>query len=147
MKVTVEVLQRVYNNMQEQGDHINAVGEEYLDPESHLHVIDAYEMPLWNWSLERATFEKYAQSSKPLQFIDSYHRYGHTMSAAGSAETRVLALRNRLHIIKQSVLRNEHFAPSTIPSRDREHLVTVRIFFNRRYLMKNSRSSGQQSSS
>lgn len=58
MKVTVEVLQRVYDNMQDQGDHINDAGEEYLDPDSHLHVVDAYDMPLWNWSLERGTFER-----------------------------------------------------------------------------------------
>lgn len=32
----------------------------------------------------------------------------------------------RLNIIKQCVLRNEHFAPSTLPSRDRERLVTLR---------------------
>lgn len=35
-------------------------------------------------------------------------------------------MRDRLNIIKQCVLRNEHFAPSTLPSRDRERLVTVR---------------------
>lgn len=44
---------------------------------------------------------------------------------SGSAESRVFAMRDRLHIIKQSVLRNEHFAPSTLPSRDRARLVTV----------------------
>jgi DNA polymerase epsilon subunit 2 len=44
---------------------------------------------------------------------------------AGSADSRVLAMRDRLHIIRQSVLRNEHFSPSTLPSRDRERLVTV----------------------
>ncbi|KAG6821618.1 hypothetical protein H0H93_000127 [Arthromyces matolae] len=37
-----------------------------------------------------------------------------------------LAIRNRLHIIKQCVLRNEHFAPSTLPSKDRERLVTLK---------------------
>ena len=37
-----------------------------------------------------------------------------------------MATRNRLNIIKQSVLRNEHFAPSTLPSRDRERLVTLK---------------------
>lgn len=38
----------------------------------------------------------------------------------------MLSVRNRLNIIKQSVLRNEHFAPSTLPSRDRERLVTLK---------------------
>lgn len=44
---------------------------------------------------------------------------------SGTAESRINSARNRLHIIKQTVLRNEHFSPSTLPSRDREHLVTV----------------------
>lgn len=35
-------------------------------------------------------------------------------------------MRDRLHIIRQCVLRNEHFAPSTVPSRDREKLVTLK---------------------
>lgn len=48
------------------------------------------------------------------------------MSVSGSADSRVLSVRNRLNIIKQSVLRNEHFAPSTLPSRDRQHLVTLK---------------------
>ena len=34
--------------------------EDFLDPESHLHFIDAYEMPLWNWSTERSAFERRA---------------------------------------------------------------------------------------
>lgn len=35
-------------------------------------------------------------------------------------------MRNRYNIIKQVILRNDHFSPSTIPSRDREHLLTLR---------------------
>lgn len=48
------------------------------------------------------------------------------LTVAGTADSRVLAIRNRLNIIKQSVLRNEHFAPSTLPSRDRDRLVTLK---------------------
>jgi hypothetical protein len=40
----------------------------------------------------------------------------------------VLSIRDRLNVIRQCVLRNEHFAPSTLPSRDREKLVTVGFF-------------------
>jgi len=54
-------------------------------------------------------------------------RSGTPPTISGSAESRVLAIRNRLNIIKQCVLRNEHFAPSTLPSHDRERLVTVRF--------------------
>ncbi|KAF7332054.1 DNA polymerase epsilon subunit [Mycena kentingensis (nom. inval.)] len=109
MKVSVEVLQRVYESLQDQGQR-PGVEKEALDPDAHLFLVDAFEMPLWHWSPERGTFERV---STPL-----------TMSS--SAESRVLAVRDRLNIIKQSVLRNEHFAPSTLPSRDRERLVTLR---------------------
>ncbi|KAF8138420.1 DNA polymerase epsilon, subunit B [Boletus edulis] len=109
MKVSLSILQRVYDALQDQGPG-DRVETELLDPESHLYVIDAFEMPAWNWSYERGTFER---SLIPP-----------TMS--GTAESRIASTRNRLHIIKQSILRNEHFSPSTLPSRDREHLVTLK---------------------
>ncbi|KAH8830491.1 DNA polymerase alpha/epsilon subunit B-domain-containing protein [Flagelloscypha sp. PMI_526] len=107
MKVSVAVLRRVYDSLNEERTEIE---QETIDPESHLYVIDAFEMPRWHWSNERGTFEK---STQPQSF-------------AGSADSRIFAFRDRLDIIRQSVLRNEHFAPSTVPSRDREQLVTLR---------------------
>ncbi|KAJ3512535.1 hypothetical protein NLJ89_g3461 [Agrocybe chaxingu] len=107
MKVSKEVLQRVYESLQDQGERTQ-VEKEIIDPENHLFIIDAFEMPRWTWSQERGTFEK---SSVPL-------------TTSGSPESRVTSIRDRLNIIKQCVLRNEHFAPSTLPSRDREKLVT-----------------------
>jgi hypothetical protein len=58
MKVSLSILQRVYEALQDQGsgDHAET---ELLDPDSHLYVIDAFEMPSWNWSHERGTFERY----------------------------------------------------------------------------------------
>ena len=47
------------------------------------------------------------------------------LTSSGTPESRVGSIRDRLNIIRQCVLRNEHFAPSTLPSRDREKLVTV----------------------
>ncbi|RDB22824.1 DNA polymerase epsilon subunit B [Hypsizygus marmoreus] len=109
MKVSVEVLKRVYDAIQGQDQRVN-VEKELIDPESHLFVINAFEMPLWHWSQESGTFTKV---TTPL-------------TISGSPESRILAMRDRLHIIKQCVLRNEHFAPSTLPSRDRERLVTLK---------------------
>lgn len=57
MKVSVDVLQRVYESLQDQGQRSDAE-KEAIDPENHLFVIDAFEMPLWHWSSERGTFEK-----------------------------------------------------------------------------------------
>ncbi|KAF7968423.1 hypothetical protein HWV62_30579 [Athelia sp. TMB] len=110
MKVSVDILQRVYEALQDQGERVNEGSKEAIDPDSHLQIVDAFEMPLWHWSGERGTFEKASAQ----------------LSVSGSADSRILAIRNRLNIIKQSVLRNEHFAPSTLPSRDRERLVTLK---------------------
>lgn len=108
MKVSLDILRRVYDSLQDQG--ADDTESELLDPDSHLYVIDAFEMPLWNWSHERGTFER-----SPIP-----------STISGTAESRINAIRNRLFIIRQSILRNEHFSPSTIPSRDREHLVTLK---------------------
>ncbi|KAF5390524.1 hypothetical protein D9757_002702 [Collybiopsis confluens] len=108
MKVSIEVLQRVYELLQDQGQ--NEEETEAVDPDAHLHFINAFEMPRWHWSIERGTFERAPTSA----------------TVSGSAESRVLAVRDRLNVIKQCVLRNEHFAPSTLPSRDRDRLVTLR---------------------
>ncbi|KAN0115600.1 DNA polymerase alpha/epsilon subunit B domain containing protein [Russula decolorans] len=110
MKVSVEILNRVYQTLQSSGDQRTRKEDGYLDPEDHLHFVDAFEMPLWHWSPERGSFDKAR----------------HQSSVLGTAESRILAIRDRLNIIKQTILRNEHFAPSTIPSRDREHLLTLK---------------------
>ncbi|KAF8913996.1 epsilon DNA polymerase [Gymnopilus junonius] len=102
-------LRRVHESLQDQGDRTQ-VEKELIDPENHLFFIDAFEMPRWTWSVERGAFEK---SSTPS-------------TSSGSPESRVASMRDRLHVIKQCVLRNEHFAPSTLPSRDRERLVTLK---------------------
>jgi DNA polymerase epsilon subunit 2 len=53
------------------------------------------------------------------------HRASVAPNSSGSADSRVVAARDRLYIIRQTVMRNEHFSPSTLPSKDREHLLTV----------------------
>ncbi|KAI0702873.1 epsilon DNA polymerase [Cytidiella melzeri] len=110
MKVSLDVLRRVYDTFQTGGDTDGQGDDDFLDSDSNLHVINAYDMPLWNWSTERTAFER-----KP-----------DPLTISGSAESRVAAVRNRLNIIKQTVLRNDHFSPSTLPSRDRENLLTLR---------------------
>ena len=65
MKVSLDVLQRVYDTFQDGGD---AGDSDYMDPDNHLHFIDAFEMPLWNWSTERSAFERYA-SMKPCSIL------------------------------------------------------------------------------
>lgn len=57
MKVSVDVLRRVYESLRDQGE-ATSTEKEFLDPDNHLYFIDAFDMPLWHWSSERGTFEK-----------------------------------------------------------------------------------------
>lgn len=59
MKVSLPVLQHVYQILKEKGERNESGIDELLNPENHLFFIDAYEMPRWNWSQTRSTFEKY----------------------------------------------------------------------------------------
>jgi DNA polymerase epsilon subunit 2 len=61
MKVMLPILKRVYELLQVSGDQRTGVNDMYLDPDTHLWFIDAFEMPTWHWSHERSTFERYVQ--------------------------------------------------------------------------------------
>lgn len=67
MKVSEDVLQRVYHLFKEHGNKTNDHFADMLDPESHLHIVNAFDMPLWNWSVERGSFEKYGKLLKILK--------------------------------------------------------------------------------
>ena len=57
MKVSIDILQRVYDTFQNGGD--TGQGEDdWLDPDAHLHFVNAYDMPLCNWSPEKDAFER-----------------------------------------------------------------------------------------
>lgn len=60
MMVSVDVLKRVYEALQDQGERPQ-VEKELIDPEKLLFFIDAFEMPRWTWSPERGTFEKFVK--------------------------------------------------------------------------------------
>lgn len=58
--MTKNILERVYHSIgtSDDPDYIgNPLDAEEMDPESHLYFINAFEMPLWNYSHERNTFE------------------------------------------------------------------------------------------
>ena len=58
-KVSVDILKRVYDAFQKNGE-AGEGEDDFLDPEAHLYFIDAFEMPLWNWSTEKGTFDRCA---------------------------------------------------------------------------------------
>ncbi|KZS98045.1 DNA polymerase epsilon subunit B [Sistotremastrum niveocremeum HHB9708] len=110
MKVSMAILQRVYDDFQTSQEGSANDGESSLDPDTHLHFIDAFDMPAWHWSPEKSGFEKI--SKRP--------------TISGTADSRISAIRNRLHVIRQTILRSEHFTVSTIPSRDGAKLLELR---------------------
>ncbi|KAH8113232.1 epsilon DNA polymerase [Phellopilus nigrolimitatus] len=110
MKVTLPILQRVYHGLQEKEERKDNGEDELLDPEDHLFFVDAYEIPLWHWSQTRSTFVKST----------------HPPTISGAADSRVTSIRDRYDIIKQTILRNDHFSPSTLPGKDRNRLLTLR---------------------
>ncbi|KAG5648973.1 hypothetical protein DXG03_000322 [Asterophora parasitica] len=57
MKVDLTILQRVYESLQDQSERMD-VEKELIDPESHLFVINAFDMPLWHWAPETGTFTR-----------------------------------------------------------------------------------------
>ncbi|PAV20866.1 epsilon DNA polymerase [Pyrrhoderma noxium] len=110
MKVTLPILQRVYLNLQERNEKRETGEDDILDPEDHILFISAYDMPLWHWSPTRSTFEKVL----------------HPSTISGTADSRTYAMRDRHDIIKQTILRNDHFSPSTLPGKDKDRLLNLR---------------------
>jgi DNA polymerase epsilon subunit 2 len=58
MKVSVTVLQRVYQLLQGSSTTASSIEQDILDVDAHIFIVDAFEMPQWNWSSERSTFEQ-----------------------------------------------------------------------------------------
>ncbi|KAF8681125.1 DNA polymerase epsilon subunit [Rhizoctonia solani] len=103
--VSAEILERIYEMMQigTEGS-TQDLAEEDVNPDHYLHVINAFDMPWWTFNSERKAFEK--SPNKP--------------SIGGSPASRAQFLRDRHNIIKQVVLRNEHFSPPAVPGKDRD---------------------------
>ena len=53
-------MKKVYEAMQDQGDTEMDDLDADADVDNHLFFVDAFEMPWWQYSLERQTFEKCA---------------------------------------------------------------------------------------
>ncbi|KAJ1650181.1 DNA-directed DNA polymerase epsilon, subunit B [Dispira simplex] len=71
-----------------------------VDIRDHLHPIDAFSIPRWKYDALRKTFILYPHTPKLLE----------------SAETKAQVFQDRYDLIRQRLLRNEHFVPSTFTS-------------------------------
>lgn len=125
--VTRPLLVKAYESVMEKSSANNGVGEEeHIDPEHHLHFINAFEMPRWHFSHERQTFERYVRTISTVpDHISTHSRAPGNPSIAGTPESRALFLRDRHNIIKQTVLRNENFSPPAFAGRDRTNYLKV----------------------
>ncbi|KAG8706058.1 DNA-directed DNA polymerase epsilon, subunit B [Ceratobasidium sp. 395] len=58
--VSTEVLERIYDMMQlgAEGGATQDADEEEVNPDHYLHVVNAFDMPWWNFNSERKAFEK-----------------------------------------------------------------------------------------
>ncbi|KAM0786892.1 hypothetical protein ACM66B_002316 [Microbotryomycetes sp. NB124-2] len=111
-KITVPLLEDVYEKLMVAADqpvdgarapHTNghtAPGADVDDSDSRcfLKIVNAFDMPALRWAEERKTFE---MSDTPP-------------SLAPNATSRARYLRDRFNVIKQVILRNEHFTPPAI---------------------------------
>ncbi|KAF8337053.1 epsilon DNA polymerase [Cantharellus anzutake] len=109
--VTRDILVRVYELMREAGEDgpsVNPLDADLLDPENHLFIIDAFDMPSWYYSADRKAFERTPWKS----------------AVGGTAQSRTQLMRSRHDLIKQFVLRNENFSPP-ISGRDRASYLKI----------------------
>ncbi|KAK4052790.1 DNA-directed DNA polymerase epsilon, subunit B [Microbotryomycetes sp. JL201] len=111
-KITVPLLEDVYEKLMVAADqpvdtggarapHVNTNGgslDDESDSRHFLKIVNAFDMPALRWAEERKTFQ---MSDK-------------APSLAPNATSRARYLRDRFNVIKQVILRNEHFTPPAI---------------------------------
>ncbi|BGP19527.1 hypothetical protein JCM10213_000126 [Rhodosporidiobolus nylandii] len=117
-KITPELLDEVYEKLIVQAEPADGAGGEDFDPAQALKIVDAFDMPAWRWDEVRGAFEK-AKTAPTL---------------APGALSKAHYLRDRFNIIKQVILRNEHFCPPAVvgPERtDYMKLTTIKNLLGR----------------
>lgn len=82
--------------------------------EKYIRVIDAFDMPALHFDGEKKAFVRKADYQK-----------GGKQSIAGRPDSKAMYLRDRYNILKQLILRNEHFSPPALPGHDRENYMKV----------------------
>ena len=145
--VATEALEEVYARLQavegkgEPGlDHNGKGGEEIDESEAdascQVRVIDAFSMPWLVFDGEKKTFQHRGSAGNSGSSNGHSHlgnksdgsNPGNSRkkpSLAGAAESKAQYLRDRYNILKQIILRNEHFSPPALPGHDRENYMRV----------------------
>lgn len=150
--VGVDDLEEVYKRLQDMEDgadedgilgnpHGGAAGSSSATSAGHVRVIDAFELPWLTYDAERKAFAHRTASTggKPaaagggttsstvgaVGSNSSSSGGRRNPSLAGSADSKAQYLRDRYNILKQVILRNEHFSPPALPGHDRENYMKV----------------------
>lgn len=124
--VNVKELEEVYARLQalegnddaEDDDNLQSGQNGDVDPSNHIRIIDAFSMPWLHFDGEKKTFSHHA-----IQGSSTTARK--KPSLAGAADSKAAYLRDRFNILKQVILRNEHFSPPALPGHDRENYMKV----------------------
>ncbi|GAA5853296.1 hypothetical protein JCM8547_000275 [Rhodosporidiobolus lusitaniae] len=102
-KITSELLEETYEKLIVSAETNDTGDGEEIDPTQMLKIVDAFDMPAWRWDEVRGAFDK-AKTAPTL---------------APGALSKSRYLRDRFNIIKQIILRNEHFCPPPVVGPDR----------------------------
>lgn len=94
-----------------------------LDPSTYTRVIDAFDMPWLHFDGEKKTFVHHNNLTTSNTNTKDGARKKPSM--AGAPESRAMYLRDRYNILKQVILRNEHFSPPALPGHDRDSYMKV----------------------
>lgn len=97
--ITIELLEKVHDDLMLEGEAVGDEDGDDLESKHYLHIVNADKMPPWRWGEESKMFEL---APKPA-------------SIAPPATAKARYMRDRFNIIKQVVLRNEHFSAPAIP--------------------------------
>ncbi|KAM0752277.1 DNA polymerase epsilon, subunit B [Meredithblackwellia eburnea MCA 4105] len=101
--ITIELLEKVHDDLKVDNDAPDDEEGDDLESRHYLNIIDAFKMPAWRWGEERNGFEKPTKEPTVAPPPTSKARY----------------MRDRFNIIKQAILRNEHFSPPAIAGHER----------------------------
>jgi DNA polymerase epsilon subunit 2 len=137
--VGVDALEEVYARLQategavagdaDDNEARDAAGEDGEDDTAnYIRVVDAFAMPWITYDGEKKAFALRGQttSSTKQGAASSGKDARKKPSLAGAADSKAQYLRDRYNILKQVILRNEHFSPPALPGHDRENYMKVR---------------------
>lgn len=133
----MELLEKTYEKLRVSADQPaeNGDGTEF-DSSHYLKIVSAFDMPPWRWNEENKAFEKYVSTLNKLARASLigcwFSRQAKSASLAPPATAKSKYLRDRFNIIKQVILRNEHFCPPAVAGQERTDYMKVFLFAHSR---------------